>query len=145
MPIPSGVKSDYGAHSAAPTGQTPISQVMSPTLGQGHGLKITSPILPEAEENARESGFEASDFLPQHRQIFLPKLSCDANGEMNYQGYARKIVTFDDYDHQPHLLHYKRTLNRTRRSRNDRTKADDTMLVFPPPLWHESAFRAYPP
>ena len=26
MPIPSGVKSDYGGHSAAPTGQTPISQ-----------------------------------------------------------------------------------------------------------------------
>ena len=100
MPIPSGVNSDYGGHSAAPTGQTPISQVMSPTLGQGYGLKIVSPILPEAEEDTQETGLEASALLPQQHQTFLPKISCDEIGEMNYQGYARKIVTFDYYNHE---------------------------------------------
>ena len=82
------------------------------------------------EEDARESGFEASALLPQDHQIFLPKISHDEVGEMNYQGHARKITTFDDYVHQLHLFHYKTTSDTPRKSRNGRMKDDDTKLFF---------------
>ena len=82
----------------------------------------------------RETGLEASALVLQHHQIFLLKISCDEIGEMNY---AQKMVTFDYYNHEPHLFHYTTTSDRTRRSRNGRTKDDDTTVALSFPLRRE--------
>ena len=134
IPIPSGVKSDYGGHSAGPTGQTPHFAGYEPNYGQGYQPLVANPILQDCANKFAGNTFArhySEDKGSMKRELripaplhmfhrgFLLKISHVEIKEMkdladslrrehrpiHHQGYERKIVDSDHLTHSDHQPH----------------------------------------